>query len=567
MHEQQPHQTNEQTNPNPEDIMQEKINAVYESVSPAQAEGYGDEAVKLISSKDVETHEAALQQIDTLLTGLDQGAEIPESLQIKRDWSDNLRGHNDKQRAHIESVGDSIVAGLVKRSSVEEKWDNFSEKRHEKKLRQAKINDHNQAIDLRNAEKANRQDLAERERQRLQLRHGERYMQIFKDEIDQEVAERVEEKLGPAPLDPHSVSIASIKKVSKEQKEGRVSNHQATVDAIRAFRREGAEKSALHESHSETRSKVDYSLVDDYRAYLESSGAPTSDIFKDIPLEVFFEGKTNDEIARLMPKSYWEWQESRSDRDRDLVSKDENASQKPAISPDSPVNEVPSDASSDLIIGLNGKPIGRMPRPAVTHQINLAPGQALEDQSNTKHDDLVQNERRRYGLGTRINAKVSTLFLTAQEKLGKRKGLAAAAVGVLAVGLLVAKSKGWIPFDNDISGRASASEIGVNEFSTTNPGVLDQGTLRDAGSEAISTPSGGGNSGAPEAALEAAPQTVRLGNNGNTIWQHAEQALREQGIENPTDKQIVKKTQSILMSNGLTWQGARSLPIGFRLKI
>ena len=61
-------------------------------------------------------------------------------------------------------------------------------------------------------------------------------------------------------------------------------------------------------------------------------------------------------------------------------------------------------------------------------------------------------------------------------------------------------------------------------------------------------------------------KTMKLGS-GETIWQYAEQALREQGIDSPTDTQVVKKTQSILMSNGLTWRDARSLPEGFKFNI
>lgn len=61
--------------------------------------------------------------------------------------------------------------------------------------------------------------------------------------------------------------------------------------------------------------------------------------------------------------------------------------------------------------------------------------------------------------------------------------------------------------------------------------------------------------------------TESLSRKGDTIWKHAEERLRHGGVLHPTNAQIHQETQALLELNNLSWEEAKHLKVGTKIKV
>ncbi len=134
---------------------------------------------------------------------------------------------------------------------------------------------------------------------------------------------------------------------------------------------------------------------------------------------------------------------------------------------------------------------------------------------------------------------------------GKRRKIVAAVVGVAVVaGTVYLASRG---LSNPGSKSGGAQEAANGH--TGGHGNSPSPTVPGSGHGVETHP--------PKAAM---PTTVRL-HEGDTIWNEEKVNLIRHGNLHPTNAQIYEATKHALGANGLTWEEAKELPVGAKIKL
>jgi hypothetical protein len=150
------------------------------------------------------------------------------------------------------------------------------------------------------------------------------------------------------------------------------------------------------------------------------------------------------------------------------------------------------------------------------------------------------------------------------QKNGKRKWLAAAAVGIVAVGIgagLLMRDGGD---DGGERGDTAIEQQDDVDNETGNGSPDAEGESDDSDTDTSS------EDGDSTAGHETAPGGENIGvleANGSTIWEDAKANLIKHGTASPTDAQVMAETQRILDLNDLTWEDAKKLPVGYEFRV
>ncbi len=160
-------------------------------------------------------HESALEALDN--------GEIPKELELPRDWSDTLAQHEEKQAAHVQGVADIITARLVN--------SDIAQKRAAEK----------EVVTAHNEKLTKRQETKDAFLQAQQLKHGENYMKLFKNEMNEAAEQHVADTLGEEYRE-SAVDTDDLKQETADRKEKAQESTQKTLDAANEFRRGFAEE-------------------------------------------------------------------------------------------------------------------------------------------------------------------------------------------------------------------------------------------------------------------------------------------------------------------------------------
>lgn len=193
-------------------------------------------------------------------------------------------------------------------------------------------------------------------------------------------------------------------------------------------------------------------------------------------------------------------------------------------------------------------------------EASLFRGDATEPVIDASETGLA---KRRKNILTRAKEYFGSISKDSKEISIKARQRIAGAV----IGLMVVSGLGSLQFLSD-------KDNAENEFA----GTRDK-TEQVEGSTSTALPSdeAGGRvttepeiKGAVNQATISQEQAVNISEQlspGDTIWAHAEQQLIREGNPDPTNAQILENTQRILDENGISWEEARRLPIGFQFKV
>jgi len=558
--------------------------------------------------------------VSGLLKQLENGEpvidSIPEPLVLKRDYSDALSMHQEKQRQHIEKIVKVLEGRLKHRESADESVEH-----------RRRIDEHNQAINSRADDKSARKELKGKYLKKLQLRHGENYMNLFADEMSEEADRMVEEELGPSPKDPHAVDLSESKKENEAKKARRNAEREKTSEKVREFHRsfnKPTPEELEQKRNEEIREKIDYDFVDANRQYLDSREANTADILKEFPVESELKGKTSDERRALLPESYWQeihkdpnaptslyWEWIESDRiDKDAAEKwlnDLRAAGVPMeIISDFPASyfyrdgdpEETDDLPESFIewrnqnpgikIGPNGNGdahIEASPSEAdAERERKIARAQVMLDNAAASavasNDGDVSPKGWKAWFKDRLNREAAVTFNKSDPRTGKKIGDASVntelagvdidrktvvvAVGALAVtagSILAAKYGGLNPFDMFNGSEADTGTTTAPEADPTPPET--EGTRSESSPEVS-------DSETPDSTQETdLPEGFEpvISAENPTPSHVAYDLLKAEGVLNPSIGQIHDKTQELLDLNNMDWPDAKKLQPGFRLRI
>lgn len=222
-------------------------------------------------------------------------------------------------------------------------------------------------------------------------------------------------------------------------------------------------------------------------------------------------------------------------------------------------------STEDLITVLNGGSL---------YGAQVSPEQ--EDDPTTIHNPVVDPTPR--GLRARarhLMARAALAMHNSREwfnddEKGKRRKAGAAVAGALVVAGAAYLALKTGTTHNDVDGGNSANGLDPN----VNPdGSFDIPTGTDAtdpgGTEYTPGQEGTTTTPAdvyPSGASTASHETVTM-QHGDTIWDLAQLDLIDHGNSNPSNLDILNHTQEILDANDISWEEARSLADGTKIKI
>ncbi len=197
-----------------------------------------DERVHLtkpVSKEEAQAARDALILIDV------RDEELPDAVRIKRDYSDNLAEHKEKQAAKQEEVADVLIERIVAHAKSEKikaanAADNkvISDKLSSDMSRKAKTAE---VIENRAADVAKRQELREAYIAKQRLLRGEGQSKLFADEISREADKYVKSVMHPG-AELSNDGVVDTQKL-KDEKYGKapanVVKNEETAEALKNF--------------------------------------------------------------------------------------------------------------------------------------------------------------------------------------------------------------------------------------------------------------------------------------------------------------------------------------------
>ncbi len=221
----------------------ERVNNVLEQAA-ADPQGYAEQS-KLLSENEKKASAVAEAYIDLVQIHTEEGTPESEQalteatdslglgqvegLALKRDYSDNLRQHNEKQVDHLTEVKSALAQSV-------EQSDTRRERIQAKQTRTREIRAHNDAINGRKEAEQARADAKAQFLARKQLQVGQNQMKLYAEEIDAEAETYLNETLGPKPVDPNALDTATLKQ-KDEHADNIISEREMTSRALKDFQK------------------------------------------------------------------------------------------------------------------------------------------------------------------------------------------------------------------------------------------------------------------------------------------------------------------------------------------
>ena len=157
-----------------------------------------------------------------------------------------------------------------------------------------------------------------------------------------------------------------------------------------------------------------------------------------------------------------------------------------------------------------------------------------------------------------LHYKIDHYFNGGTPEQNKNRKVIVAAIGIGAVTFCIAVG---VDKANDVADVVQGKAIvgsSLPDVASNTGGVITDG--RNAGE--VLGAIGSGNIVADTVNYVGSSFNESLSQNGDTIWNHAENILKKWGVE-PTYQNILRLTSDVLKGNGLSWSEARNLPAGY----
>lgn len=302
----------------PEELDQrsDKINHIYTQIGSELNNDNEQQNNEPLSEEDSQLYEAAISGVDQALEAVENGQPIENpALQLKRDWSDGSSLHAEKQKAHLESLGDALVARSTQ-SEISEKVAIETEAKQQRdqaevQARQERIDTHNEKINARNETLDERAETKAKYLSRQRLLKGENHTKLFAEELNSEADAHVNEVHGELVRD-DVLDTATLpnKSTARQERVAELSK------AVKDFHKSASPEASYKRMQEKVDPQVDPELAENWMTAFKALDMP-DDIIKEIPASFFYNNATEG-VTTDVPDSVQLWLAEDSSRIRAL---------------------------------------------------------------------------------------------------------------------------------------------------------------------------------------------------------------------------------------------------------